>query len=72
MFLLAASILGFMVWALKDTYDDMFNMINDTVTMSATADILWRFMPIIIPSILFVILILTLTGFIGHKGKREE
>jgi len=70
-FLLGATILGFMAWALKDTYDDMFNMINTTVVMSDTASALWRFMPIIIPGILFVILVLFLTGHVGNKQENE-
>ena len=57
---------------LKPAMDSLFTIMNTTYTLTTTEGMAWRFMPYIIPAILFGILIAYISGKIGSSDRGEE
>lgn len=70
-FLLGAIVLGLLMWALKPSYDNLFDIMNSSVNLTNVESVAWRSMPLVIPAILFVILVLYLSGRIGKRRGEE-
>lgn len=69
--LLGGFLIVFMARFIKPAMDRVYEVMNTTYTLSTSEQLIWRFMPFIIPAILFGLLIAYVTGHVGHRGERE-
>ena len=71
-FLLGMFVIAVMMRGIKPAMDGLYNIMNSTgmANLTMTESVAWRFMPYLIPLVLFGILIAYLTGKIG--GHQDE